>query len=229
MPECPNKYLQIIKFHMTKFYKIALSLLIVGLLFKFLHIHFNGLLLTLGGILLFIHSIIFLANNFKMKLLECLGFLTFSTLSVYLIFRIQYWRFSQILLLITILLTVIWLIVFISSKSGFNAFRIFLIFYFLFSMVVAYTPAYKICYLINFNIVLNRTHKEYDYYSWDKYSWFLYGIGKQTEAIEANKKATVAAEKAIEAFNYPEARSYIEIIKHHKLLIETKNWKDYQD
>ena len=68
---------------------------------------------------------------------------------------------------------------------------------------------------------------ETDYFSWDKYSWFLYKEGKEDEALEANKNAQSAVEKCLQNPKYGDENEYLNYIKEHRLAIENKNWLKY--
>jgi len=102
-------------------------------------------------------------------------------------------------------------------------------------MTIAYTPAYTIYYTVNLNTLINKINREFDYYSWDKYSWFLYGRGLQSEALNANEKAVNAINNSLERYisfdsvQYSDAKHYLEIVKHHKELITNKTWNNYHD
>lgn len=68
---------------------------------------------------------------------------------------------------------------------------------------------------------------ETDYFSWDKYSWFLYKEGKENEAIQANKNAETAINQCLQNPKYGDENEYLSIIKGHQLAIQNKNWVKY--
>ena len=212
---------------MKTLFRISLITFLTGLTFKFLHIHFNGLLLSLGGLLLLIHSSIHLIKFAKSNLILSLNYLIFTLITVYLITRIQYWSFARIVFPITVLLSIIWLIIFLNKKVKFKLSHLLLILYFAFFLIISYTPSYKIFYFVSLNKVLNSNHCKTDYYSWDKYSWFLYLRNKQTEAMEANKNAKKALELSLKNKD-PEAIRYKDRIELHEKLIQEKTWVDFR-
>jgi hypothetical protein len=209
-------------------FKIAWSVLLIGLIFQLLHLRFRGLLLTLGGLLLLIHSVIHLIKFAKSNLLLSLNYLTFTSITIYLILRLQYWSFAKVVFPITILIAIICFIMHSFKKTKFKLIHFVLLLYLIFFFKIFYTPSYKIYYFINLNSVLNSHYRNIDYYSWDKYSWFLYLKHKQTEAIEANQKAATALDKKLKNSNDTKAFKYKEIIKHHEQLLINKTWKDYR-
>ncbi|MBN1183186.1 MAG: hypothetical protein JXB49_12910 [Bacteroidales bacterium] len=212
---------------MKKLFRISLITLLTGLVFKFFHIHFNGLLLTLGGLLLIIHSIIHLIKYAKSNLILSLNYLIFTLITVYLITRIQYWSFARIVFPVTVLLSIIWLIIFLNKRVKFKFSHLLLILYFAFFLIISYTPSYRILYFVSLNKVLHSNHRKTDYYSWDKYSWFLYLRNKQTEAIEANEYAKKALEESLKNKD-PEAIRYKDRIELHEKLIKEKTWVDFK-
>ena len=84
-------------------------------------------------------------------------------------------------------------------------------------------PSHYTYYL--FGIKYNY-HITTDYFTLDKYSWFLYNADKQLEAIEVNKQAQIALEESLKNPQGDEAE-YSILIKEHESKILNKNWKTY--
>ena len=57
-----------------------------------------------------------------------------------------------------------------------------------------------------------------DYYSWDKYSWFLYQNGHYEDALKASTHALNLA-------NQNDDLKWIESITNHNSLIKNKKWE----
>jgi hypothetical protein len=72
--------------------------------------------------------------------------------------------------------------------------------------------------------VLNSEARDTDYNSWDRYSWFLYIVNKQDEALEANHKAQKAMEEYLKTTHDENAVYELELIKQHEQQIKEKNW-----
>jgi hypothetical protein len=102
-----------------------------------------------------------------------------------------------------------------------------LIVYFVFSIIISYTHSYKVFYFFNLNTVTNDESRNQDYYSWDKYSWFLYIADKNNEAIEANENAQKAVTEYLKTTHSKEAVNYMSIIKQHEEQIKNGNWASY--
>lgn len=87
-----------------------------------------------------------------------------------------------------------------------------------------YLPAHHTYYLTNIKF---NYEVEADYFSWDKYSWFLYTEGKQDDAIQANKNAQTAVEKCLQNPRYGDESEYARLIKEHQLAIKNRSWVKY--
>ena len=85
-------------------------------------------------------------------------------------------------------------------------------------------PAHYTYYLfgIKFNYRIEK-----DYFTLDKYSWFLYVDGKEDEAIQANENAQTAVEKCLQNPKYGDENEYVSFIKDHRVAIRDKTWKKY--
>jgi hypothetical protein len=212
---------------MKKIYIISWIVLLTGLIFKFMHLPGAGILVSLCGLSLLIHSLIYLIRHAKSNLPLCFMYLTFTLITIYLIGRLQYWAFAKPLFPIVCLITLAYFIIHLVYNSRFQLIQLLLIAYFAFFWIISYTPSYKIYYCVYLNTLLNKDSRNVDYRSWDKYSWFLYIRDKQDEAIEANKNAQNAIELYFKNTNDDEAKQYLTIIKQHEQEIRDKNWIDY--
>ena len=216
---------------MKKMQIIAWTSFLIGLVFKLFHLSGGGIILLLGTLLLLIHSIVYLFKNAKTNLPISFLHLSYSFLTTYALFRVQYWscgpRIFGFPLLFIIALVVV-LICFILHFKNNKLPQIFLFVYFVFFIVLSYTHSDRIFYFCNLNTVLYSETRNTNYWAWDKYSWFLYIADKQDEAIEANKKAQKAVEEQLKIIQDTEAVQYLPIIKHHEKLIKEKNWTTYQ-
>jgi hypothetical protein len=212
---------------MKKFYVVSWIVLLTGIIFKFIHFPGAGVLMSLSGLLLLIHSVIYLIKHAKSDLPTCFIYLSSAFITIYLIARLQYWAFARPLFPIVCLLVLAYFVIFTIYKSKFQLIQIILIFYFIFFWIISYTPSYKIYYCIYLNTLVNKSSRNVDYRSWDKYSWFLYLRNKQDEAIDANKNAQDAIELYLKNSNDDEAKQYLTIIKQHEQQIRDRTWTNY--
>jgi len=137
---------------------------------------------------------------------------------------LKHFPFQNIVFIIGILSSLILIFLHFKNKKMISSNNI------LFSVIVFITiffrflPAHNTYYLTN----IKFNHEiETDYFSWDKYSWFLYTNGKVDEAIEANKNAETAVEKCLQNPKYGDENEYLSLIKEHQLAIKNKTWKKY--
>jgi len=218
---------------MKKLQIIAWTIFIIGLVFRLLHYPGTSLISLLGTVLLVIHSIIYLVKNAKTNLPTSFLHLSYSLLTVYVLFRLQYWSCGPMILgyslffIIVLLLTISCFVLMFSSKTQFKFPQIFLVVYFVFFIALSFTHSDRIYYFFNLNTVLNGESRNTNYQSWDKYSWFLYIADKQDEAIEANQNAQKAAEEYLKMIPDEEAVQYLTLIKQHGQQIQDKNWTSW--
>ncbi|MDR0437075.1 MAG: hypothetical protein LBH22_02095, partial [Bacteroidales bacterium] len=74
---------------------------------------------------------------------------------------------------------------------------------------------------------LHGETRNINYWAWDKYSWFLYIVDKQDEAIEANHMAQKAAEERLKIIPDGITVQTLKEIKQHEQQIRDKNWTMY--
>jgi len=215
---------------MKKMQIIALITFLLGVVFKLLHYPGGALILLLGTLLFFVHSIIYLFKNAKTNLPMSFLHLSYSFLTMYLLFRFQYWSCgprifgSPLLFLIVLFVTLTCFVLLFKNKSQFKFSQIFLIVYFAFFWVLSYIHSDRIYYFFNLNTVLNSEARETNYNSWDRYSWFLYIANKQDEALEANHKAQKAVEEYLKITSDSNAVYDLGLIKQHEQQIRDKSW-----
>lgn len=148
-------------------------------------------------------------------------------------FRLQYWPCGTVILgcpllfIMVLLLTISYFVLLFTVKTKLKFPQIFLIVYFVFSLVLSYTHSDRIYYFFNLNSVLNEESRNTNYHSWDKYSWFLYLAHKQDEAIEANQNAQKAAEEHLKIIPDRETLQYLTIIIQHRPQIQDENWPSW--
>jgi len=218
---------------MKKIQIIAWTIFIIGLIFRVLHYPGTFVIPVLGTLLLIIYSLIYLVKNAKTNLPNSFLHLSYSLLTTYILFRLQFWSCGPMIFgyslffIIVILVTITCFILHFTNHTKFKLPQIFLIGYFMFFFTLSFIHSDRIYYFINLNSVLNAESRTTNYYSWDKYSWFLYIADKQDEAIEANQNAQKAAEEYLKITQDQEAIQYLTLIKQHGQQIQNKNWTTY--
>ena len=221
---------------MRFFYIISWSLFFIGVVFQSLHILGGGVLPLLSCILLLVHNVIFLCKHVKTDFTKVLLYFSYTFLTIYLFGRLLYWGWAKAIFPIALLFVIFTFIMYLIKEKPFKIPQIVLVAYFAFFLVLSYTPSYKIYYIVNLNAVLYKERRNFDYVSWDKYSWFLHLRGLKSEALEANKEAYQALKycaRDIDGLRFPKEeyiQDYFEIIKKHESLIEAKNtdWNEWE-
>jgi len=182
---------------MKKLLVVSILLFILSIIFRLLHWPASSIMSIISVLLVFIFTIKNTFNNtivYNISIFE--GWVILSW-SLFLLFKYLFWYsgplvfgFTPILLFALLMTMVYGVILFIGTKSISSI----IIVVGGLGFTTSFIPAYSIHHFFALNEIINKENNKVNYYSWDKYSWFLYIYGKDQEALEAN-------EKAIEAFH----------------------------
>lgn len=217
---------------MKTFLITSWTLFTIGLILRSLIIPGGSIILILGTLLLIIHSVINLIKKAKTNLPSALLHLSFSFITTYILFRLQYWYCGPSILIFPLLFILVFLLTLISliiirSYKLFKIPEALLCVYFVFFIILSFTHSHKIFYILNLNNLIHSESRKIDYYSWDRYSWFLYVSCKYEEAIDANENAKKAVKICIEKYNEELAKKNSELINQHEKNIINQNWTSY--
>jgi hypothetical protein len=212
---------------MKYIFRFSWIVFLTGIAFQFLHFPSGRFLLFSACVFLWIHGMWHLWKNHRENLHESLLYLAVAAITTYIMCRLQFWSWAKVVYYVAWLITVSWLILHLKRKIPFQWPQYLLVIYFVLLYLLAYTPSYKIYYLVRLNTTLNGETRDVDYRSWDKYSWFLYLRDKQEEALDANNKAREAVKSSIENTRDSDAASFATAIELHELQIREKKWESY--
>ena len=205
---------------------ISWGIFLIGLILKLFQIPGANLLLLLGTFLIILHSLIYFVINMVKDLPSSFLYLSGSFWTFYLFLRVQYIGFSGLIFVFSFLITLVWLILHLVKKKKIKLPQIFLIIYFVFSIFIWFTSAYKIYYVFNYTILHDKKESIY-FEKWDKYSWFLYCAHKQDEALEANLIAQKSLIIARNTMSSGEQNDNLKMVQQHRIAIVENNWSDY--
>jgi hypothetical protein len=218
---------------MKKLHLIAWIFIAIAMTLRLLHYPLSAVFFVLGVFFLFIFSTHYAVKNIGVDLPNSLLYVSFFFLTLYLLFRLQYWPCGPAvfgftaLFMLAFFVAVICLIVHVSEKTTFRFPQIIFLLYFFCILVLSYTPSHRIYYFFNLHPLLNTEEILTNYRYWDKYSWFLYKSEKQDEAIEANANALKIVIMRLNHTHDPEAMQYARIIQDHGQYIKNKSWTSY--
>lgn len=210
---------------MKSFLGLSWSLFLLSIALKLFHIPGGAPLLILSALLLLIHSIIYLIRNARTSLSLSFLHLSTSLLTIYLVFRIQYWAFSTLVLGVALLATLTCFILIIVKRDKFRIPQILLALFFIFSLGLSRIHSHYIYYFFNLNSITNSESRDLNYIAWDKYSWFLYIAGRQADALDANEKAQVALARSKDA-GHPDELGEL-VVNQHRQEIVQHDWRRF--
>jgi hypothetical protein len=205
------------------------SIFLIASTFRLLHWPFASILVILSFLLILIFAVV---NSFSKKeiwKIDIFGGWIINSWALYILFRYLYWYCGpsifgfNAMFLVILILTIIYL----SSKKS-NAISKTLITISLIGLVFSFIPSYSICYFFDLNEIINKENNNTNYYSWDKYSWFLYIRGEKKRALDANQKA-IKAWKNMDKMNggpHSEFTDIPLILLNHERAIIHENWTD---
>ncbi len=211
---------------MKKFLIISWSLFGVALIMRFAHWPGSALLLIISVLLLMIHATTFAIKNSKTDIVTVLLHFSFWSWTTYFLFRIQYWTYSDKVRLVAIAISIGWILILAMKRTGFRLPQFVLSAYILFCMWLSFLPSHHIYYLFNLNSVLYAESREFNYYAWDKYSWFLYSSGEYDAATDASEKAVTIVIAAANNGDQDAASAQNGIL-NHRAQIALNNWEEW--
>ncbi|HLC82331.1 MAG TPA: hypothetical protein VJI69_00780 [Bacteroidia bacterium] len=200
------------------------SLYAIGIVLKLfkLPMHTVFILLTLLAILIYYVFCLIKKNKDIHSIL--VGFLTvlwlFCLLTIF-----KHFSFQNIVWIASISSSALVLFLLYKNKKMISRNSLFCSVIIAITIFFKFLPAHHTYYLTN----IKFNHEiEIDYYSWDKYSWFLYIESRDDEAMQANQSAQVAVEKCLQNPIFGDENEYLALIKEHELAIKNKTWKKYR-
>lgn len=200
---------------MKKLQIIAYAIFLIGLILKFFHFPKNTIIIIIGVFLMLLVNFI-TAFNKKLDKRHVINDFAITFWFILMLFTVKFWPFANQLVLITCLLTIISIVYSYKSKK-LNELKLLFISS-LICLTFYFMPTDIRYYLIS--IKWNQ-EIETDYYSWDKYSWFLYQNGHYEEALETSNHAYKIANQYANRYNEVE---FIKIIANHNKKIINKTW-----
>ena len=192
----------------------ALALYTVGLISKFFHLPLNAIIMMFGLLGMIVILAIGIITK-KFNGLYALAWITTTFWLTTLLATLKFWGPATIFFVISTLLSAITFTVALRSKQFKYLIPVGV------SLLLCLT-FYKMPTDTRYYLVSIKWNHEVstDYFSWDKYSWFLYKNGKYKEALMASNKAFEMAVKANEM-------EWVESISDHKERIKNRNWNQF--
>ena len=139
------------------------------------HLPGSGSLLILSGITFLLGALVILFKSVKNKKKDLIKVaiydLTIAVFVCFLIFRLQFWEFSNAVLVVALILLTINILLVFNQLNWLR--KIFIIGLVSLSSIVFFTRAHVIMKTLYLNDLFHPDSKKRDYRSWDKYSWFL--------------------------------------------------------
>ncbi len=193
---------------------IGSAIFLVGFLIKLFHVHYNAVIMLLGLFLMLVGNIGLVVKK-DSSFNGWLGLASAFWLML-LLFTIKFYPFSNIVLGIAITISIIGVIIGVRNKAWSE--MAFLFSSFCFAINFYFIPSDTKYHL--FNIRWNYEIAT-DFFSWDKYSWFLYQNGKYEEAFDASAKA-------LEIANQQNASEWSSMIEEHQQKIQDRSWQSFR-
>lgn len=210
---------------------IAWVVFTIGIVFRLFDFPGTSLVSVIGTFLIVLHGIISFFKTVNTNLPTAFLYLSVSSITVYFLFRLQYWYCGPrvmgfpLLFIITLLVSITCIVLHLTNKSKYKTPQLFLMVYFISFLILSFVHSHSIYYFFHLNSVTYSKSRKISFQFWDKYSWFLYIANKKEEALEANDKAKEALEESRKVYRI--SLSDIKIIEEHRKLILTNNWKTY--
>lgn len=199
------------------------SLYSIGIFLKLFRLPFHTIFILITLLIILTYYIYCLISKKKDLYTTLIGLSTALWL-FYLLSILKFFPFQNIVGLVTVFLSSILFFVLVKNKKIITTNSLFCAIIISITVFFKILPAHYTYYLfgIKFNYRIEK-----DYFTLDKYSWFLYNADKQVEAAEVNKQAQKAVEISLKNPEQGDEAEYSILIKKHELEILNKNWEKY--
>ncbi len=202
---------------------VLYSFFFIGIIFKLFRLPYHTWFILTTLLIILIYYIYCLISKKKEIYNTLTGLVTFAWL-FYLLTILKLFSFQNIVGLMTIFVSAIIFFLLVKNKKIISANSLFCGIIISITIFFKILPTHYTYYL--FGIKFNH-RIEKDYFTLDKYSWFLYNAHKQAEAIEINKQAQKAVEISLENPEIGDEQEYSILIKKHELEIRNGSWSKY--
>lgn len=210
----------------------SISIFLLGFTFRLLHWPGSALLTLVSIFLVFIFAIINSISKKEIFNISIFGGWILFSWPLYIFFKYLFWNTGPSILgfnsmfLVVFILTVIYVSTTVSGKVRKLSKTVLTVS--IFAIIFSFIPSHSICYFFDLNEVINNEYNKTNYYSWDKYSWFLYIRGEKERALEANQKAIDAwynSENIYYTMN-PESSVIPTLLDNHRQGIIDGTWTE---
>lgn len=211
-----------------KLLTVSSALLMVGILFRYQYYPGHTLILLFSSGSILALSFYYLEKNRETKNPEAIVYLNYSILIIYLLFRLYFWPYAFMILIIAAIITALNFHIHYSNNTKIKLPHLALGMLVVFSFVLSFAHADRVFYSVHGRTLEQTFGPNYSYKIWDKYSWFLYQAGKQDEAIEANRNAILQ----IQRYTSPgdiNAEATIDLLRFNKKMIQNNTWTEYNE
>jgi len=212
---------------MRNLYLLSWAVTLSGIILLFFHFGHAELLINTGCLLMTVHSLIHVYMHRRSGRYFSLIYLSVLAITLYIAARLQFFFLAGLLFIPANIPALIWIVVHIVKGHRFRLPQTLFIAYFVFFIFLSAVPSSSLYYMVRLNPVLNEDSRNFDFRSWDKYSWYLYLRGKRHEALLANMLALDAARTSMVNGNAPEIKEYVQVILDHKFRIEHNSWDQF--
>lgn len=199
------------------------SLFLTGLVLKLFRLPFHTVFILITLLTILIYYGYCLVQKKKEYFSTLTGLVTFTWL-FYLLSILKFFSFQNVVGIITVCLSIALIFILVKNKKVVSANSKLCAVVICIVLFFKILPSHYTYYLfgIKYNYHLNT-----DYFTLDKYSWFLYNADKHEEAAEVNKQAQRALEESLKNPHGDEAE-YSVLIKEHEALISNGTWEKYR-
>lgn len=202
---------------------VLYSLFVTGLVFKVFKLPMHTVFLLTVIFLLIVFYLATWINRRKNSFSAIAGLIAclwlFALLSI-----LKHFPFQSIVFVASSVAGIGFMILVLQKKAVDSVTRVACLTAIVITLFFRFLPAHQTYYLTNikFNHEIER-----DYFSWDKYSWFLFTEGKPEEALQANQNAKAAVELSLQNPGYGDESEYREKISIHEQRIKEGNWRTF--
>ncbi len=176
--------------------KVGIIMLPLGLVLKFLMLPFANLTFVLGATIMIIYSYLEFFRLRKENITAAAMMISACFGLIYIMFRLQYWPGTNAHLIAAVAVMVVAMVLYVFKKKVYGFHWWFFVCTLGFVVLVSSVSTSKLLYTTHLAEPLHSFSHTYNFYDWDRYSWYLNQEGKKEEALAANTEAIAAYNNA---------------------------------
>lgn len=217
--------------------KVGIIMLPLGLVLKHLMLPLANLLFVLGATIMILYSYLEFFRLRKENITAAAMMISACFGLIYIMFRLQYWPGTNAHLIAAVAVMVVAMVLYVFKKKVYGFHWWFFVCAVGMAVLLSSISPSRLHYAMRLNPASHQKARDYSYFDWDRYSWYLNQEGKKEEALGANTEALAAYNNAqrdgivmMNRYISPRGESLgepLDLINKHRESIMSDSWTEF--